>query len=74
MLKRGTGTYPRAYQGLSPKARLGVGVGLLGWGVIGLYMSDHAEERFGYTPSDQDKAAMERMKPKIHVVDRDEKL
>lgn len=63
----------RAYQGLSSKARLGVGVGLLGWGVIGLYMSDRAEERFGYSPSDQDKAALEMLKPKIHVVDRDQK-
>lgn len=36
-------------------------------------MSDRAEERFGYTPSEQDKAALEMMKPKIHVVDRDAK-
>lgn len=63
----------RAYQGLSSNARVGVGVGLLCWGAIGLYMSDRAEERFGYTPSDQDKAALEMMKPKIHVVDREHK-
>lgn len=37
-----------------------------------MYLSDRAEERFGYTPSEQDKAALERMKPKIHVVERNE--
>ena len=36
-------------------------------------MSDRAEERLGYTPSEQDKAALDMMKPKIYVVDRGEK-
>ncbi|KAF3767688.1 hypothetical protein M406DRAFT_321663 [Cryphonectria parasitica EP155] len=61
----------KAYQGLSSKAKLGVGVGLLTWGVIGLYVSDRAEEKFGFTPSEKDKAELEKMKPKIRVVDRE---
>ncbi|ROW09580.1 hypothetical protein VMCG_02676 [Cytospora schulzeri] len=62
----------KAYQGLSSKARLGLGMGFLAWGVAGLYLSDRAEEKYGYTPSEQDKANLERMKPEIHVVNRDE--
>jgi hypothetical protein len=58
---------------LSPKAKLGVGVGFIGWGVIGLFISDRAEEKFGYTPSEQDKAALDMLKPKIHMVERDQK-
>lgn len=44
----------------------------MAWGVAGLYLSDRAEEKFGYTPTEQDKTALEKLKPKIHVVDRDE--
>ncbi|TPX14978.1 uncharacterized protein E0L32_004808 [Thyridium curvatum] len=61
-----------AYKGLSANARLGVGVGILAWGAIGLYLSDRAEEKFGFTPSEQDKEALEKYKPKIHVVERDD--
>lgn len=63
----------RAYQSLSPKAKLGVGLGLLTWGAVGLYMSDQAEEKFGFTPTEKDKAALEKIKPKIHLVDREDR-
>lgn len=46
-------------------------MGFLAWGAAGLYLSDRAEEKFGYTPSEQDKADLEKMKPKLLVVDRD---
>ncbi|CAN8102193.1 unnamed protein product [Discula destructiva] len=63
----------KAYKGLSSKAKLGVGVGLLAWGVVGLHMSDRVEEKYGFTPSEKDKAALESMKPKIRLVDREER-
>jgi len=50
--------------------RIGVGVGIIAWGAIGLYLSDRAEERYGLTPSEADKAALEKVTPKILVVDR----
>lgn len=59
----------RAYKNLSSKSKLGVGVGLLAWGVAGLYLSDRAEEKFGFTPSEKDKAELETMKPIL--VDRE---
>ncbi|PSS02124.1 hypothetical protein BD289DRAFT_422646 [Coniella lustricola] len=62
----------KAYQGLSSKARLGLGVGLVAWGVVGLYMSDRAEEKFGFTPSEKEKAEIERLKPKLHIIDNKE--
>lgn len=52
---------PRAYTNLPPKARLGVGVAILAWGAAGLYLSDRAEERFGYTPTEQDKAELRKL-------------
>ena len=63
----------RSYRGLSSKARLGSGVGLLAWGAIGLYLSDRAEEKFGFKPSDQDNEELEKYTPKIHVIDKGSK-
>lgn len=63
----------RTYQGLSSKAKLGVGAGLLAWGVVGLWVSDRAEEKLGLTPSEKDKAAMDKWTPKIRPVDRVER-
>ncbi|KAL8298451.1 hypothetical protein RB598_001609 [Gaeumannomyces tritici] len=65
----------RAYQGLSSRARLGVGLGLLAWGTIGLTWGDEiAEARKFLKFSDKDKAQLEKMAPKIVVVDsREEK-
>ena len=39
--------------------------------MLGLYLSDKAEDTF--KPTEQDKAALDRLKPKLHVVDRREK-
>lgn len=61
----------RAYRGLSPRARLGFGAGLLIWGFLGLQFSDTAAEKLGFTPTDADKAALEKMTPKIHAIPRE---
>lgn len=61
----------RAYQRLPSKAKLGVGAGLLVWGVVGLYLSDQAEEKYGFKPSEKDKADLDKMTPKIRLVDRE---
>ncbi|KAK3324251.1 hypothetical protein B0T19DRAFT_226563 [Cercophora scortea] len=60
----------QTYKGLSSKARLGVGAGLILWGAIGLKLSDTAEEKLGYTPTEEDKAALDRITPKVQVIDR----
>ncbi|ROT38601.1 hypothetical protein SODALDRAFT_333208 [Sodiomyces alkalinus F11] len=60
----------RAYKNLSPKARITVGLGITGWGAVGLWLSDRAEEK--YQPPEEDKAVVERLIPRISVVDRPE--
>lgn len=42
----------------------------MAWGLIGSYLSDRAEEKFGYTPTEADKAALNQMLPKVDVVER----
>jgi hypothetical protein len=60
----------RSYRNLPTLAKLGVGGGLLAWGAIGLFLSDRAEETFGFKPTEEEKAALDRLTPKIHVVER----
>ncbi|KAK0735893.1 hypothetical protein B0T21DRAFT_412482 [Apiosordaria backusii] len=64
-------TLLQTYQNLSPKAKLGVGFGLVAWGLIGLQLSDKAEQKLGYTPTEQDKAELDKIIPKIHTVSRE---
>ncbi|KAK3190424.1 hypothetical protein K4F52_003445 [Lecanicillium sp. MT-2017a] len=63
----------KAYKNLSPKARMGVGFGIIAWGTVGLYLSDRAEDKFGYTPTEQDKEELRRVTPRIVSVDKEDK-
>lgn len=60
----------KAYRNLSPKARMGVGLTIIAWGCAGPYLSDRAEEVFGFTPTEQDKKNLEKLKPRLTAVDR----
>lgn len=60
----------RAYNNLSSKTRVGVGIGVIAWGVAGLYLSDRAEEK--YQAPAEDKAAVERLIPRVTVVDKED--
>jgi len=60
----------KAFKSLSPTTRLGVGVGVIAWGVAGLYVSDRAEEKFGFTPSEADKEELRKYTPRLTAVDR----
>ncbi len=61
-------TEARTYKNLSSKARVGLGLGIIAWGVGGLYLSDRAEEKY-QAPAD-DKAVVERYVPRVDVVDK----
>ncbi|KAG6001355.1 hypothetical protein E4U21_004418 [Claviceps maximensis] len=58
------------FKNLSPKTRLGVGIGIITWGLLGLYLSDHAERKLGYTPSEKDKEDLWKWAPTVTTVDR----
>ncbi|KAH0531840.1 hypothetical protein TsFJ059_000620 [Trichoderma semiorbis] len=63
----------KAYQNLTPKTRLGVGVAIIAWGGVGLYLSDKAEEKLGFTPTEEDKAELRNLAPKITTVDKSQR-
>ena len=56
---------------VSRYAKLGFGAGMLIWGLLGSHFSDAAGAKLGFTPTEADKAELERLTPKIHVVSRD---
>ncbi|KAM0472372.1 hypothetical protein ACHAPE_000791 [Trichoderma viride] len=64
----------KAYTNLAPKTRLGVGAAIIAWGCAGLYLSDKAEEKFGYTPTEEDKSALRDMAPKITTVEKNQEV
>jgi len=60
----------KTYTNLTPKTKLAFGVGLVAWGMLGLTFGDKVESKLGFTPTEADKAELEKMTPKIHVVER----
>ncbi|KAL2267514.1 hypothetical protein VTJ83DRAFT_4791 [Remersonia thermophila] len=63
----------QSYKNLGPKTRLAVGAGLLAWGFLGLTFTPKVEEKLGYVPTEADKAELEKLKPKLHVISRESK-
>jgi len=61
--------HERSFKNLGPRTRLGLGLGIMAWGIAGLYFSDMAEESLGLTPTAEDKAKLEQYIPKVSVVD-----
>ncbi|KFY07813.1 hypothetical protein V492_06798 [Pseudogymnoascus sp. VKM F-4246] len=59
------------FRALTPKAQGLIGMGLLSWGAVGLYATDTAEEKLGFTPSEEEKAKLQAYTPRISVVDRE---
>ncbi|KAI4762184.1 hypothetical protein E4T52_05603 [Aureobasidium sp. EXF-3400] len=59
----------RYYTSLSPKIRLMVGGGIIGYACLGLFLSDTAEEKLGYTPTEEDKKRLRESLPRIRVVE-----
>ena len=45
-------------------------MGILAWGAVGLYVSDAAEEKLGYAPSEKDKEDLDKWRPQLSVVER----
>jgi hypothetical protein len=60
----------RSFKNLPAKTRMAVGVGVIAWGVAGLYLSDKAEESLGYTPTEADKEKIRQYTPRITAVER----
>lgn len=60
----------QSYRNLSPKTRIGLGAGLVLWGLAGPYLSDFLGDKMGFKPTESDKEALEKLKPRIEVIDR----
>ncbi|RPA87550.1 hypothetical protein BJ508DRAFT_410313 [Ascobolus immersus RN42] len=63
----------KAYTSINPKTRAILGLGVIAWAGIGLYVSDKAEEKFGFTPSEEEKRRLEAALPRVIPVDPIEK-
>ncbi|CAK4030817.1 hypothetical protein BAUCODRAFT_76314 [Lecanosticta acicola] len=61
----------QSYRNLSQRTRLFVGVGIMAYAGLGLFLSDRAEQTFGFTPTEQDRQRLQEAVPRIHVVERE---
>ncbi|KAF2836064.1 hypothetical protein M501DRAFT_960888 [Patellaria atrata CBS 101060] len=62
----------QSYRNLSPKTRTLFGLGVIAWAGIGLMATEKAEKKFGFEPTDQDRKELDRILPKVRVVDKDD--
>ncbi|KAF1946904.1 hypothetical protein EJ02DRAFT_440807 [Clathrospora elynae] len=58
------------FKGIPPRTRIIVGVGIMAYSAVGLYLSDKAEEKFGLTPTDKDREELRNALPKITTVEK----
>jgi hypothetical protein len=63
-------THHRWYRAITPKTRVFIGVGVMAYAGMGLFLSDKAEEKFGLTPTEKDMEELREALPKISTVDR----
>jgi hypothetical protein len=47
-----------------------IGVGVMAYAGAGLWISDKAEERLGFTPTEKDREELREALPKITTVDK----
>jgi hypothetical protein len=48
-----------------------IGGGVMAWGVVGLFISDRAEETFNLVPTEEDRRKLKEAIPKVHFVEKD---
>ncbi|KAF2014348.1 hypothetical protein BU24DRAFT_463145 [Aaosphaeria arxii CBS 175.79] len=58
------------YKGIAPNTRILIGVGVMAYAGIGMYLSDRAEEKFGLVPTEKDKEELRNSLPRITTVER----
>jgi hypothetical protein len=60
----------RWYKGIAPKTRMIIGVGIVAYAGLGLFLSDKAEEKFGLVPTEKDREELKKAMPKIIPIER----
>ncbi|EON68284.1 hypothetical protein W97_07542 [Coniosporium apollinis CBS 100218] len=61
----------QSYRNLTPRTRLLLGLGIMGYASVALMLSDKAEEALGMAPTERDKEELARAMPKIRTVDKE---
>ena len=47
-----------------------IGVGVMAYAGVGMYLSDVAEEKLGYTPTEKDKEQLRNALPKMTAIEK----
>ncbi|KAF2704312.1 hypothetical protein K504DRAFT_462881 [Pleomassaria siparia CBS 279.74] len=47
-----------------------IGVGVIGYAGLGMFLTDKAEEKFGLVPTDKDREELKKAMPKITTIEK----
>ncbi|KAK4628864.1 hypothetical protein CLAFUW4_08025 [Fulvia fulva] len=61
----------QSYRTIPPRTRIFIGAGIMAYAAAGLFLSDKAEQSFGFTPTEEDKKKLRHAVPKVHMVERE---
>jgi hypothetical protein len=50
-----------------------LGGGIMAYAVVGMYLTDKAEEKFNFKPTEQDREELQKVLPKIITVEREKR-
>ena len=59
----------RKFTSLSPRIRLGIGLGLIGYASVAMYATDKISPSLGFEATDKDTEELKRWMPKLSFVD-----
>jgi len=62
----------QSYTSLPPRTKLYLGLGLITWSSIGLWVTSTAEQKLGMQASEEDLKKLKEVVPKVRWVDKDE--
>ena len=65
-------TVHRKYLALTPRTRIIIGLGVMAYAGVALYLSDRAEDTFDLKATEEEKKRLKDMIPKIRAIDRPE--
>ncbi|EME38342.1 hypothetical protein DOTSEDRAFT_29401 [Dothistroma septosporum NZE10] len=62
----------KSYRNITPRTRVIIGAGIMAYAAAGLFLSDKAEQSFGFTPTEEDKKKLRDAVPTVHMVEREQ--
>ncbi|MCJ1244964.1 hypothetical protein MMC30_002165 [Trapelia coarctata] len=61
----------QSYKSLTPRTRVFLGLGIITWAGIGLFVTDQTERKFNMVPTEQERKELEGLIPRVRLVEKE---